>query len=167
MIELSVGRLEGITRRDARRAPMEEIETGEITLERGLAGDHKGPKFPRRQITVLAIEDWQAALDDLTDLAGPVVLPWTARRANLLVSGVRLPRARGAQLQIGAVSLEVTAQTVPCRRMDEAHQGLLRALHPDWRGGVTCRVLMGGTISIGDGVRVTASPAEHVVRLPG
>ena len=69
-----------------------------ITPERGLEGDHKGLKFRRRAITVLAREAWEAAL---TDLAGPVTLPWTTRRANLYVEGVRLPRALGGQVRIG------------------------------------------------------------------
>jgi len=33
--------------------------------------------------------------------------------------------------------------------MDETEQGLRMALAPDWRGGVCCRVIRGGTISNG------------------
>ena len=73
-----------------------------------------------------------------------VGLPWTTRRANLLVAGVRLPRASGGILQIGSVRLEVTAQTYPCARMEDARPGLLKALAREWRGGVTCRVVEGG-----------------------
>lgn len=146
---------------------MEEIPAGLVTAEAGLDGDHKGPKFPLRRITVLAREDWETALGELTDLAGPVRLPWTTRRANLFVEGVVLPRARGGQLQIGPLRLEVTYPTQPCKRMDEAHPGLLKALHPDWRGGITCRVLAGGTVRLGDAVRVLVSPPERRIRLPG
>lgn len=161
------GRLIGIARRPERRAPMEVIEQGEISIEGGLLGDHKGPKFPRRRITVLSREDWTAALAELTDLGGPVVLPWTVRRANLLVEGVRLPRAAGGIVRIGPVLLEVTYPTQPCSRMDEAHRGLLKALHPDWRGGITCAVRAGGAIVVGDAVDVLVSPPERRVRLPG
>lgn len=151
----------GIARRGAVRAPMEELTEGTITVEGGLAGDHKGPKFPRRRITVLAIEDWRAALADLADAEGrPLDLPWTARRANLLVAGLRLPRARGGVLRIGPVRLEITNPTQPCRRMDEVHQGLLKALHPSWRGGVTCAVLEGGVVTIGDAAEVLDAPPE-------
>ena len=103
----AIGRLIGIARRDAPRKPMETLTDGLVTTAAGLDGDHKGAKFPRRQITVLAIEDWRAALEDLTDLAGPVALPWTARRANLLVEGIELPKARGGVLAIGEIELEV------------------------------------------------------------
>ncbi len=161
------GRLIGIARRPAVRAPMEEIGTGTISLSGGLDGDHKGPKFPKRRITVMAIEDWRAALGDLNaDDGGPVDLPWTTRRANLLVEGVRLPRARGGVLRVGPVTLEVTYPTQPCRRMDEAFGGLLKALHPEWRGGVTCAVLEGGEVTLGDAVDVLVSPPEIVPRLP-
>lgn len=161
------GRLIGIARRPARRVPIEEIVCGVIGLETGLEGDHKGAKFPRRRITVLSREDWTAALDDLADLGGPVALPWTIRRANLLVEGVRLPRAVGAVVRIGPVLLEVTYPTQPCSRMDEAHKGLLKALHPEWRGGITCAVRAGGPIAIGDAVEIVTSPPERRVRLPG
>jgi MOSC domain-containing protein YiiM len=161
------GRLIGIARRAGRRAPMEELAAGSITLEAGLMGDSRGAKFPSRQITVLAREDWEAALLDLTDLMGPPDLPWTLRRANLLVEGIRLPRAKGGVLRIGTVELLITGQTNPCHRMEEAHRGLLSALHPDWRGGVTCRVQAGGDIAIGNTVEILVAPKEHTIRLPG
>jgi MOSC domain-containing protein YiiM len=167
------GRLIGIATRGARRAPMREIGDGQITPQGGLVGDFKGAKFARRQITVLAREDWQAALAEIgqpvlpwPDLPWPH-LPWTVRRANLLVEGVELPRAAGGMLRIGAVRLEVTGQTYPCARMEEAQAGLLSALARDWRGGVTCRVLEGGPIGLGDPVEVTARPPRIERRLPG
>jgi MOSC domain-containing protein YiiM len=146
---------------------MEEIERGLITIEGGLDGDHKGPKFPLRRITVLAVEDWQKALSELSEASLPPAIPWTARRANLLIEGLRLPRARGARIAVGPVVLEVTYPTQPCARMNEAHPGLLKALHAEWRGGVTCRVIEGGAVRIGDPVGLAFSPPERQPRLPG
>lgn len=162
------GRLVGIARRSARRVPMELVRSVEIAAGGGLEGDHKGLRFPKRGVTVLSLEAWESAIAELADLAGPLPLPWTVRRANVLVEGVDLPRARGAILAIGAVRLEVTAQTYPCSRMEAAHPGLLKALAPDWRGGVCCRVIVGGRIAVGDTVEVLSSPpAERALRLPG
>lgn len=160
------GRLLGIARRDAPRAPMQELRDALVTAERGLEGDHKGLKFPRRQITILSVEAWALALEELTDLAGPVPLPWTARRANLLVERVLLPRGTGGLVRVGSVLLEVTAQTYPCKRMDQAHPGLLKALGPDWRGGVTTRVVEGGGIAIGDPVSIERMVTERQIHLP-
>jgi MOSC domain-containing protein YiiM len=159
------GRLIGIARRDARRAPMELIERGRITIEAGLEGDWRGPKHEARRITVITREGFDAARAELpADAAG---LPWTARRANLLVEGVRLPHVIGGVLQVGPVILEITGETAPCGRMDEAYPGLLKALHPDWRGGVSCRVIEGGDIALGDSVEILIAPEERVRTLPG
>jgi MOSC domain-containing protein YiiM len=38
--------------------------------------------------------------------------------------------------------------------MDEASQGLRKALRPNWRGGVTCKVIEGSTIAVGAPVRL-------------
>jgi MOSC domain-containing protein YiiM len=157
------GRLIAIARRSATRAPMQEIAAATISLETGLEGDCKGAKYPRRQITLLEREAWDAAVAEFADAR----LPWTVRRANLLVEGLRLPRAVGGILAIGAVRLEITAQTYPCRRMTAAHVGLLTALAKHWRGGVTCRVQQGGNIALGDPVQILWRPPEIRPRLPG
>jgi MOSC domain-containing protein YiiM len=146
---------------------MEMLSSVLIAPQYGVEGDIKGVKFPRRQVTILAREAWQAAIAQLPDVEDVASLAWTARRANLLVEGVDLPRAKGGIIAIGTVRLEVTGQTVPCARMDEAHEGLRRALHPDWRGGVTCRVVEGGKAQVGDQVTVLLSPPEKRIRLPG
>jgi MOSC domain-containing protein YiiM len=159
---MCAGRLIGIARREKRRAPMEEIAGAAITQADGLQGDSRGARFPARQITVLALEAWEAAATAI----GEPELAWTVRRANLLVAGVDLPKAKGGLLRIGPVELEITGQTYPCVRMEEARPGLLKALAADWRGGVTCRVAVEGRISLGDTVEVLRSPAAVIVRLP-
>ena len=163
----TIGRLIGIARRAERYVPMEELSEGTVTTDLGLDGDHKGPKFPKRRITVLATEDWQEALSDLAArVQQDITLPWTTRRANLLVEGTRLPRARGAILRIGGVELVIEAQLLPCSRMDKAQDGLRKALHPHWRGGVACSVARGGLVKLGDEVEVLHSPPERQRRLP-
>jgi MOSC domain-containing protein YiiM len=159
------GRLIGIARKAERRAPVELIERGRITVEAGLDGDWRGPKSEDRRVTVMTREGFEAALKELP--ADAATLTWTARRANLLVEGVRLPNAVGGVIQIGPVVLDITGETAPCSRMDEAYPGLLKALHPDWRGGVLCRVVEGGEIALGDAVEVLIAPAERTRTLPG
>lgn len=158
--------LAGLAVRPERKAPMEIREQVAIGETDGLAGDHAG-KYPDRLVTVLAQEAWQAALEELgLPVSGDGALPWTTRRANLLVRGAELPRAAGGVLDVGGVRLEVTGQTWPCKRMEEAQPGLLKALARDWRGGVTCRVLRPGNVTVGDPVEIIVSPPEVVRKLP-
>ena len=170
------GQLIGIARREKHRAPMERLESGTISEAAGLEGDYRGRKYSRRQITVLAIEDWTAAIAALVDQAGGSIedsgpnlrdFDWTERRANLLVMGLLLPGGRGSLLQIGEVLLEVTGETTPCARMDEVSPGLRRALASGRRGGVTCRVITGGGVALGDPADVALSLQDPVRRLPG
>ncbi len=144
-----MGKLVGIARKDGTRVPMEEIETAKVTQGGGIDGDYGGGKLKKRQVTVLSADVWGEVCAELG-----AELPWTTRRANLLVSGVDLPKRDGVRITIGALELEVGMETAPCERMDEQHQGLTEALKPDWRGGLACRVLNDAEIRIGDPVTV-------------
>ena len=155
---MTSGRLMGIARHDRPRGPMETVERVDVTREQGVSGDVRGAvrpgKEPRRQISLIEAECWEAAMADL-GLTGDRVLPWYSRRANLLVEGVRLPRDPGSVVAIGAtLRIEVTMECDPCSRMDEIKPGLMAALAPDWRGGVLGRVMSDGRIAVGDEVRV-------------
>jgi MOSC domain-containing protein YiiM len=141
-----MGKVLGIARRASKHAPMETLDAVEITTASGVAGDTRG-KPGRRQVTVLTVEGWRAACAELG-----VNLPWTYRRANLLVEGIAPADRAGQRIVIGDLVLEITGELDPCGRMDAQHAGLTAALVPDWRGGVTCRVLAGGAVSVGDGV---------------
>jgi MOSC domain-containing protein YiiM len=145
-----MGKLLNIATRNASRAPMQTKDTATITIESGVEGDYRGT-IKHRQVTVVAREAWALACVDLnTDI------DWTARRANLFIEGIDLNETTGQQLHIGDVILEMTGETTPCPRMDEAYQGLQAALVPDWRAGATCTVLKGGQISVGDAVQIEA-----------
>ena len=70
------------------------------------------------------------------------LLDWSDCRRNLLVEGVRLPRAGGTRVQVGgSLVLEITGECDPCERMDALHEGLRAAMTPDWRGGFCGRVI--------------------------
>lgn len=141
-----MGRLTGIARRDTKRAPMQTLERAEISTETGVALDFRG-RPGARQVTVISAGAWRDACDELQK-----DIPWTTRRANLLVDGIELPQTIGAILKIGKVRLRITGEVDPCSRMDEQCPGLTRALQPDWRGGVSCTVLEGGAVVLGDEV---------------
>jgi MOSC domain-containing protein YiiM len=144
-----MGELAGIARKSKSRAPMEQVESVQVTQEAGVAGDCRGPRPKRRQVTVLSADVWDQVCAELG-----AEIAWTTRRANLLVRGVALPRREGARLTVGALELEVCMETGPCDRMDEQYQGLTALPKPDWRGGVCCRVLNDAEIRVGDPVLV-------------
>jgi len=134
----------GIARHSKSRAPIEELSTALITLESGVEGDCHGEPGPS-QITVVAEESWKAATAELgCDLS------WTLRRANLLIRGIDLFNRTGMLLHIGETVLEITGENEPCWLMDKQHRGLRKALAPQWRAGVACRVIKGGEVKIGD-----------------
>ena len=149
------GRLEAIARRARPKAPMEALAEVALTPERGVEGDCRG-RPGRRQVTILAAEDWALAQAGL----GGAPSPWTVRRANLLVAGLALPRSPGACLRIGGVLIELTGECDPCERMDRQRAGLRQALAPDWRGGRTGRIVAGGRVRVGDEVALAWAGAD-------
>ncbi len=150
---MAAGVIAGLARHAYSRGPIEEIDRATITPERGVEGDCKGRFKPggrnRRQVTLIERADWEAATAEIG-----VDLPWSARRANILVDGFDLPQVPGMVLRIGDVRLMVMIECDPCSRMDALAPGLKAALGSDWRGGVCTRVLSGGEIAVGDTIVV-------------
>ena len=140
----SSGRLIAIARHARSHGDLEELETIDISAERGLSGDFRGAS-PGRQVSILSQTCWDEACAALGE-----TLPWTVRRANLLVDGLDLQDSIGAVMHIGEVALKITEECKPCSRMEAARPGLRAALGPDWRGGVLAVVLNGGQISRND-----------------
>lgn len=154
------GQLLGIATRSAPHAPMNEVVTARITTESGVDEDARG-RPGRRQATVITRRAWEAASSEL----GGVLLPWTARRANLLVDGVELKGKIGYDLRIGDAVLTISGETRPCEVMNQACPGLKVALQPDWRGGVTCRVTRPGNIAVGCEVVLSRDPIRQRARV--
>lgn len=139
-----MGEVTGIAKRERPRAPMQQLTEAEINLETGLADDFRGA-VRGRQVTVLTEEGWQAACAELGE-----ELPWTTRRANLLVRGVDLTGRVGTRLKVGEAVLVITDECDPCSVMEKARKGLRKALAPGWRAGATCRVARAGWVRLGD-----------------
>lgn len=143
-----MGNVIGIARREKLRAEMETIDSVYVDEKTGLSGDIRGTAL-KRQVTLLSAKAWSEVCRELE-----ADLPWTTRRANILIENIDFHQDSGYKIQIGEVLLLVTRQTDPCSRMDEQYSGLTNALMSDWRGGVCCSVVKGGNISLGDEVKL-------------
>ena len=123
----------------------------------GLLGDHRAargtvnPKS-KRQVTLLQAEHLPviAALSGLAEV-DPALL-----RRNLLVSGINLFALRDRTFWVGSVLLEGSGLCHPCSRMEEAlgpgGYNVMRG-----HGGLTARILEGGTLHVGDEVRLVTN----------
>jgi len=138
-----VATLLGIAIKRRKYAEMELLPQVQLSPESGLAGDYRGAPG-KRQVTLLSLADWNRACAELG-----IEQPWHARRANLLVDELPLFETKGALLTLGEAVLEVTGETDPCERMEAVQPGLFKALAQEWRGGVTCRVITGGLLTVG------------------
>jgi len=123
---------------------METVDEALVTAGARLDGDCRG-REPGRRVTVISAEAWK---DTCRDLGFEV--PWTMRRANLEVGGIDLRDSVGARISIGDLVLEISEENPPYRVMDMQLPCLRKALTPEWRAGVACRVLGAGRIRVGD-----------------
>ena len=157
------GRLLGIARKARPKDVVETIDHVQVSLMNGVLGDFRGAigrsNSGKRQVTAIMLSDWQAAMDELDH--PPIA--WSDRRANLLVDGIVLPRAKGARVRIGSALFEITGECDPCSRMEAVAAGLQAALTPGWRGGRTLRVIAQGDIAVGDPVTIEDMDFQEVV----
>ena len=142
-----MGRLEAIWVKRARRGVMDAVAEAKLLVGHGVEGSPRHGS--RRQVTVIEREAWDEVMTEMGADLDP-----SARRANLMVSGVSLRETRGGLLIVGECAIEIRGETRPCERMDEALLGLREALGPDWRGGVFGGVIVGGSVRVGDPVEL-------------
>ena len=145
------GRVERIWKKRAKLGPMDPYDEVDAVEGRGIEGD---TNFGRtRQVTVIEKEVFDAIASELPD-ADPAM-----RRANVMVSGIRLENTRDHVLTIGEVQIRLRGETRPCELMDEQCPGLRSALGPNWNGGAHGSVIRGGRIRIGDAASIEAPAA--------
>jgi MOSC domain-containing protein YiiM len=139
------GKLEAIWLKRMRRGPMDRVEQATLKANRGLVGNaNQGGK---RQVTLIEKEVWERLMAEMGADLDP-----SARRANLLLSGIRLAHTHNRILRIGACRIQIWGETKPCEVMEAAWPGLKDAMYGNWGGGAFGVILDDGEIAVGDAV---------------
>ena len=160
------GRIEAIFLRPGRGQPVQRVARATALPARGLQGDRSAARAPsspaggKRQVTLFQAEH----LAPIGAFLGRGPLDPALLRRNLLVSGINLlglrsPFAdRPMHVRLGdEVVIEVTGPCDPCSLMEQAlGPGAWNAMRG--HGGVTARVLQGGTVAEGDAVVAAPAP---------
>ena len=162
--------------RPERGGPIALPEQLTLTPETGIQEFARKTK-PKRAITLLAQQQWRDVQQELSSAYEQ--LPWTARRANVLLdvaplAALKLPIPAsvrpalpdrqdkiiddpfnllcliGRRIRLGSALLEATVETKPCSHIDRLTPGLRQALITNGRGGICCRILEAGTVRPGD-----------------
>lgn len=144
------GQLRWIGLRPQRRAPVTAVSSAELVAGKGIVGDrYRTTSNGARQVTLIADEDLAAIA---AFLGRPAVEPADLRR-NLVTAGINLAALQGRRFRIGVALLEASGACAPCSRMEEVFgRGGYNAVRG--RGGITARIVEGGTLTIGDSVAV-------------
>ncbi len=150
-----VGEVMWIGLRPASRKPIKEFSEVNVT-ETGLEGDRatKNSLTNKRQVTLIQHEHLVAAASFLSKES---IDPNLTRR-NIVVKGMNLNALKGRKFSIGTAVLEMTGFCYPCSRMEEnLGVGGFNAMRG--HGGITCRVIKVGKITIGDKIKVIENEA--------
>lgn len=144
------GRLDWIGLRPRYRAPVESVAQVQALADHGLLGDHAATGAGgKRQVTLIQWEHLRV----LAQLTGRESVDPALLRRNLVITGVNLLALRDCAFAIGEVILIGTGPAAPCLRMEAAlGPGGFNAMRG--HGGITARVVSGGTLRVGDAVRI-------------
>ena len=137
-----VGQVQWIGIRPSRSEPMAELETVQISLEKGLEGDRfHGHSGNPRQVTLIQ----QEHLAVIAACLGLETLSPSLLRRNIVVSGINLLALKDKYFRIGEALLELTGLCHPCSKMErQLGEGGYNAMRG--HGGITARVCESGSV---------------------
>ena len=131
-----------------RNGPAQALSSAEVVTDYGLQGDWRSHSGNSRQLTLIEEEGLLATGRELRS-----AVPDGASRRQVVVRGLTLNATVGKTLLLGPVVVAVTALCHPCENMERTI-GPGAQLAMANRGGVSARVLQGGTLRPGDKIFV-------------
>ncbi|MEM9819932.1 MAG: MOSC domain-containing protein [Bacteroidota bacterium] len=142
------GQIQWIGLRRQKREALLSVDTAKVSVEKGLEGDHHKGRNKKRQITLIQAE----YLDVVASILKKEYIDPQVTRRNIMVSGINLQALKDRKIRLGKeVVLEVTGECHPCSRMEtNLGPGGYNAMRS--HGGVTAKVIQGGTIYLSDEV---------------
>ena len=128
------------------REPMQTVESANVIERHGIEGDRHATSEGVRMARQVLLMD-EETLESFGLSHGQV-------RENITTSGIELKTLEeGSKVALGDdVVVRITGHCAPCSRMDEIRPGLRQEL--EMQRGMLGYVVQGGTIKVGDGVRV-------------
>ncbi|WP_239014554.1 MOSC domain-containing protein [Archangium violaceum] len=144
-MDTPTGTIRALLLAQERGTPMKRVPEAQALEGRGFVGDRHGKKKPHGKRQLLLLDE--ASHDALR--LGPGAL-----KENVVIHGLPLESLPpGQRLALGGeVVVELTEPCVPCSKLERIRPGLLKE---SWgRRGQLARVLRGGTVREGDGVRL-------------
>lgn len=151
MISRQKGRVVSLQVCVGHREPMRVVRNASLIAGLGIEGDrHAVSEGVRTARQVLLMDE---------ETLGSLGLTHGQVRENITTSGIELGSlTEGQTLALGVeVVLKVTGRCAPCARMDEIRPGLKQEL--EGRRGMLASVVRGGTLKVGDAVRVLQGAA--------
>ena len=144
------GKVEWIGIRPVRKGALKSVDEVGVSTEKGLIGDHYSGSSGKRHVTLIQAEHLPA----VASFVGLAEVKPEQLRRNIVVSGLNLLALKEHRVQIGdEVILQITGPCHPCSRMEQnLGPGGYNAMRG--HGGLTAKVLHGGTIRLGDSIVV-------------
>ncbi len=137
------------------KRPVDEAWIDASGVDNDWQEDRKHHGGPDRAVCLYSLE-----LIDALAREGHPIFPGSTGE-NITVTGVEWERVKpGDRIHVGAVELEVTDYTAPCKTIADSfiarrYKRISQKLHPGW-SRVYARVLRPGRVSVGDAVTVGA-----------
>jgi MOSC domain-containing protein YiiM len=135
-------------------APMQARDALELVAGQGIVGDrykdgvgfYSNKPEEGRQVTLFEVETLEALKRDHDIDFAP-----HEHRRNVTTLGVPLNHLVGRRFRVGVVVLEATRLSTPCQHIvDVTGKEVFKPLIN--RSGLNCKILVGGTIRVGDAI---------------